>query len=103
LPTASKAAKQALEPYFQGLDDPATRIVPIGRTRRLRDADAERVESAWERMSAAAAGRHAKRVPLDARAEPDGTYTILDGKATHTNLERRGFEAVPLVVVERAR
>ena len=100
MPTARSAPKRALEPYFRGLDDPATRIVPIGRTRRLYDDDPKQVERAWELMSDAAAGRQPKRAPLDARAEADGTYTILDGKSTHANLERLGLEAVPLVVVE---
>ena len=93
------AAKEALRPYFQRLDDPTTRIVPIGRTVRLHDDDAEKIERAGELMSAAAAGRHPKRVPLEARAEPDGTYSILDGKSTHANLERLGLDAVPVVVV----
>jgi hypothetical protein len=96
----ASSARQALEPYFQRLDDPTTRIVPIARTVRLRDDDDRKVELAAKLMSAAAAGRHPKRVPLEARLELDGTYTILDGKSTHANLERLGLEAVPLVVVE---
>jgi hypothetical protein len=95
------AAKRALAPYFERLDDPATRIVPIGRTARLRDDDAGKVARAGELMAAAAAGRPPKRAPLQARAEADGTYTILDGKSTHANLERLGIDAVPLVVVAR--
>jgi hypothetical protein len=94
------AARLQLEPYFVGLNHPATRIVPIEETSRLYDDDPEKVELAGTLMSAAAAGRHAKRSPLEARAEPDGTYTILDGKSTHANLELRGLGAVPLVVVE---
>jgi hypothetical protein len=101
LPTEpDEAAKRALEPYFDGLDDPATMIVPISRTVRLQDRDDERrIERATELMSTAAAGRRPKRPPLSARAEPNGTYTILDGKSTHANLERLGFEAVPLILV----
>jgi hypothetical protein len=95
------AMRQALEPYFRDLDDSATRIVPISRTRRLRDDGPEKVRRAAELMDAAAAGRIAKREPLRARANADGTYTILDGKSTHANLEQLGVAAVPLVVVER--
>jgi hypothetical protein len=93
------AAKRVLERYFQRLDDPSTRIVPITQTVRLEDDDQSKIDRAWEFMSEAAAGRHPKRVPLAARLERDGTYTILDGKSTHANLERLGVEIVPLVVV----
>jgi hypothetical protein len=95
-------AKRALEPYFTGLNDPATLIVEIGRTVRLYDDDAEKVAWAGTLMAAAAAGEQPKRAPLTARLEGDGTYTILDGKSTHANLERLGLPAVPLVVEQSA-
>jgi hypothetical protein len=91
-----------LEPYFAGLGEAATRIVPIAATRRLYDDEEVKIRRARELMDAAASGSHAKRAPLDAREERDGTYTILDGKSTHACLERLGLQAVPLVVVERA-
>jgi hypothetical protein len=93
------AARATLRPYFEQLDDANTRIVPLARTVRLYEPDPDQLERASVLMTAAAAGKHPKRAPLHARAEPDGTYTILRGKATHTILERRGVAAVPLILI----
>jgi hypothetical protein len=95
-PRRLEAALSALKPYFRGLEEAL--IVPIERTRRLHDDPPDKIRSAAELMAAAAAGQHPKREPLTARAELDGTYTVLDGKATHTNLEIMGIDAVPLIV-----
>lgn len=85
--------------YFQ-MDQPDTRIIPMSKTKRLHDDSEEKVARGRKHMDDAFAGKRDKRVPLSVRREADGSYTVLDGKATHTNLERMGFTHVPVRVVE---
>lgn len=58
--------------------------------------------SAAQRMQQASAGEIEKRGPLQVEANGDGTYTVIDGKATLAAAKQYGWQSIPVMEVPAA-
>jgi hypothetical protein len=85
--------------YFADLD--GARVVPLSRIRAATPAGEQlaSVSTARSRMHEAAAGKRARRPPLDVREGDDGTFLLVDGNATFAVAEQEGWETVPVRIV----
>lgn len=60
------------------------------------------IENAGKFMRQAYDGTMAPREPISVRAEPDGTYTVLDGNSTYANVAKAGWKNMPVRVMTDA-
>lgn len=90
-------------------DQPAnTKVVPLSKLVSTKNELSDRAflagmkddprQNAVDHMLAAAKGSEGRRAPLSVAANPDGTYTIIDGNATVQALMLAGWTEVPVIV-----
>jgi len=72
-------------------------LIPLSKLKPTR-ARPSGIEHAAKLMRTAYDGTTEKREPISVKAEPGGTYSVLDGNSTYANAAANHWKSIPAIV-----
>jgi hypothetical protein len=88
------------EPHKYFHAHPDAKLIPLHKLRTTR-ARPEGIKNAEKYMHQAYHGHIDKRAPINLKAHPDGTYSVLDGNSTTAVAKKHGWSHLPGLVQEK--